>query len=240
MEEQPKVYIIAGCNGAGKTTAAMTLLPEILACREFVNADEIARGLSPLNPESVAIAAGRLMLQRIAELASMRESFAIETTLATRIYISLIREWRDKGYEIRLSFFRLATPEIARQRVAMRVAAGGHRIPDDVIVRRFEAGWRNFERHYKDIVDDWVVYDNSGNSPVVVDSGSNDFTGMKKVEEPRASVEEGWPAQVLRGLLLARDKLVREARLHDRSLVIYEDGQIKHIPAKDIKLEGEE
>ncbi|NDV57499.1 zeta toxin family protein [Bacteroides sp. 519] len=157
----PNLYIIAGPNGAGKTTASYTVLPEILDCREFVNADEIARGLSPFNPEGVAIEAGRLMLLRIDELLGMGEDFAIETTLATRSYVSLVRKAQTKGYTVTLVYFRLESPELAAQRVAQRVASGGHNIPLDVIKRRYEKGIYNLFELYMDVVDSWFLYDNS-------------------------------------------------------------------------------
>ena len=116
------LYIISGCNGAGKTTASYTVLPEILDCKEFVNADEIARGLSPFNPESVAIEAGRLMLQRIEYLLERGETFSIETTLATKSYINLVRRAQAKGYTVRLLFFWLNSPELALLRIAERVS----------------------------------------------------------------------------------------------------------------------
>ena len=112
------LYIISGCNGAGKTTASYTVLPEILECREFVNADEIAKGLSPFNPESVAIEAGRLMLQRIEFLLDKGENFSIETTLATKSYVNLIRKAHERGYYVHLIFFWLESPELAIRRVA--------------------------------------------------------------------------------------------------------------------------
>ena len=127
------LYIISGCNGAGKTTASYTVLPEILECKEFVNADEIARGLSPFNPESMAIEAGRLMLQRIDDLLGKDITFAIETTLATKSYINLVRRAQAKGYRVSIVFFWLRTPELAIQRVAERVKHGGHNIPEDTI-----------------------------------------------------------------------------------------------------------
>ena len=157
------LYIIAGCNGAGKTTAAYTILPDIWQCQEFVNADEIARGLSPFNPESVAIQAGRLMLERIEILLEQGVSFAIETTLATRSYVLLVRKAQAKGYCVQLLFFWLNSPEVAIQRVARRVAEGGHDIPKEVIKRRYYAGIRNFFDLYKDIVDSWMVVDNGHN-----------------------------------------------------------------------------
>ncbi len=116
----PNLYIIAGCNGAGKTTASMSVLPEVLACEEFVNADEIAKGLSPFHPEEMAIEAGKLMLNRIDTLLSRRQSFAIETTLATRSYLFLVRRAKAAGYTVTLLFFWLPSPEMAEQRVASR------------------------------------------------------------------------------------------------------------------------
>ena len=157
------LYIISGCNGAGKTTASYTVLPEILECKEFVNADEIARGLSPFNPESVAIEAGRLMLKRIEELLSKGETFSIETTLATKSYINLVRRAQAKGYIVKVLFFWLKTPELAIQRVAERVQKGGHNIPTDIIKRRYVAGISNLFHLYMQEVDYWGIYDNSEN-----------------------------------------------------------------------------
>ena len=131
---KPILYIIAGCNGAGKTTASYSVLPDLLNCREFVNADEIAKGLSPFNPESVAIEAGKLMLQRINLLLCQRKTFAIETTLATRSYASLIKRAHEKGYQVVLLFFWLSSPEMAIERVAKRVSEGGHNIPTETSV----------------------------------------------------------------------------------------------------------
>jgi len=156
------LYIISGCNGAGKTTASYTVLPEILDCREFVNADEIARGLSPFNSDSMAIEAGRLMLKRIEELLEKEETFSIETTLATKSYINLVRRAQAKGYSVKVLFFWLNSPELALQRVAERVAKGGHNIPEPVIRRRYVAGIRNFFRLFMSEVDYWDIYDNSG------------------------------------------------------------------------------
>lgn len=155
------LYIIGGCNGAGKTTASYTVLPDILDCREFVNADEIAHGLSPFNPADVAIEAGRLMLQRIEELLAREESFSIETTLATRSYVNLIRRAHAKGYRVTLVFFWLNSAELAIQRVAERVSKGGHDIPEDIIRRRYVSGIRNLFNLYVPEVDAWSIYDNS-------------------------------------------------------------------------------
>lgn len=155
------LYIIAGCNGAGKTTASYTVLPEMLGCREFVNADEIARGLSPFNPESVALQAGRLMIERVMHLMKEGQDFAFETTLATRSYVKLIKKAQSVGYFVSLIFFSLPTPEQAVQRVARRVSQGGHNIPTDVIYRRYDAGLRNFFQLYSPLVDFWSLYDNN-------------------------------------------------------------------------------
>ena len=155
------LYIISGCNGAGKTTASYSVLPKMLDCLEFVNADEIARGLSPFNPESVAIEAGRLMLQRIEDLLAKDETFAIETTLATKSYINLVRRAQAKGYRVNVLFFWLRTPELALQRVAERVASGGHNIPEEIVRRRYVAGISNLFRIFIPEVDFWNIYDNS-------------------------------------------------------------------------------
>ena len=165
------LYIISGCNGAGKTTASYTVLPEVLDCREFVNADEIARGLSPFNSESVAIEAGRLMLSRIEELLERDESFSIETTLATKSYINLVRRAQAKGYNVKLLFFWLNSPGLAVQRVAERVAKGGHNIPTDVIRRRYVAGISNLFRLFMREVDYWEIYDNSEYPAVQIATG---------------------------------------------------------------------
>lgn len=156
----PKLFIIAGCNGAGKTTASYSVLPELLGCREFVNADEIARGLSPFNPESVAIEAGKLMLRRINLLMAERKTFAIETTLATKSYANTIKKAKELGYTVILLFFWLPSPEMAVERVAKRVSEGGHNIHSDVIYRRYWAGLQNFFTIFAPIVDSWMFFDN--------------------------------------------------------------------------------
>ena len=155
-----QLFIIAGPNGAGKTTASLTVLPEILHCKEFVNADEIAKGLSPFNPEGVAFQAGRIMLQRIDELLKQGVSFAFETTLSTKSYISLIRNAQEQGYNVTLVFFYLPSAEQAIMRVAKRVSEGGHNIPSDVIVRRYKRGLENLQKLYMPICDNWIIYNN--------------------------------------------------------------------------------
>lgn len=155
------IYIISGCNGAGKTTASYTVLPEILDCREFVNADEIARGLSPFNPGGVAIEAGKLMLSRINELLERNATFAVETTLATRSYTNLVRRAHRQGYRVSMLYFWLSSPELAMQRVAERVSKGGHDIPVSTIRRRYTAGINNLFKLFIPAVDYWAIFDNS-------------------------------------------------------------------------------
>ena len=173
----PNLYIIAGCNGAGKTTASFTILPEMLNCKEFVNADSIAAGLSPFNPGSVAIEAGRLMLSRIRELIKAGVDFAFETTLATRSYVSLVKEAKQSGYRVKLLFIWLDSPSTAIQRVADRVEEGGHSIPNDVIERRYFRGIFNLINLYIPICDSWLVVNNKNVVPELIakgnDSGGN-------------------------------------------------------------------
>ena len=166
------LYIIAGCNGAGKTTASFTILPEMLNCKEFVNADSIAAGLSPFNPESVAIEAGRLMLLRIHELMKLGVDFAFETTLATRSYVSLVKAAQQAGYKITLLFIWLDSPITAIQRVADRVAEGGHNIPDNVIERRYYRGIFNLINLYIPICNRWLVVNNKDVIPELVAKGA--------------------------------------------------------------------
>ncbi len=169
-----RLYIIAGPNGAGKTTASYTILPDIFDCNEFVNADEIARGLSPFNPESVSIKAGRLMLQRIQELLETNESFAFETTLSTKSYVGFVKQAQQQKYEVVLLFLALDSHELAIRRVKTRVDEGGHDIPEDVIKRRFDKGFLNLFQLYLPIVDQWILVDNSGENFDFVARGSYD------------------------------------------------------------------
>ena len=156
-----QLYIIAGCNGAGKTTASFTILPEVLNCKEFINADEIAKGLSPFQPESVAMQAGRIMLARMDELLQKGETFAFETTLATKSYKQKIEWAQVNGYEVTLLFFWLRNVTMAKERVAQRVAEGGHSIPSETIERRYHNGIANLFAIYIDMVDICYIFDNS-------------------------------------------------------------------------------
>ena len=157
----PNMYIIAGPNGAGKTTASYTLLPTMLNCINFVNADEIARGLSPFSPSTVDVQAARIMLQRIDELLALKEDFAIETTLATRSYVGLVKRAQAIGYNVHLLFFCLESPEQAIQRVAQRVKEGGHNVPTDIIRRRFQLGIANLVNLFIPLCDTTHVWNNT-------------------------------------------------------------------------------
>lgn len=171
----PTLFIIAGCNGAGKTTASYTVLPELLNVKEFVNADEIAKGLSPFQPEKVSIEAGRIMLRRIHELIEQKQDFAFETTLASRSFVPLCLSAKQDGYQICLTFFWLDSTELAIERVKQRVSEGGHSIPIDTIVRRYGAGLKNFFTLYKNIVDYWLFIDNSKTEPKLIAEGKENM-----------------------------------------------------------------
>ncbi|AWG21733.1 zeta toxin [Flavobacterium faecale] len=155
------LYIIAGCNGAGKTTASFTILPEILNCKEFVNADEIAKGLSPFQPEKVSFESGRIMLNRINELLENNENFAFETTLATKSYKAKIAIAKKNNYNVTLLFFWLQNVDLAIERVKTRVKEGGHNIETDVIKRRYINGIKNLFEIYLPIADEVLIFDNS-------------------------------------------------------------------------------
>ena len=169
----PTLYIIAGPNGAGKTTASKTLLPEVFHTNIFINADEIALQLNPSNVEAAAIRAGKIMLLEIEKRLSEQTTFSIETTLATRSYLNLVRKAQSTGYEVVLFFFYLSSVNLAKQRVALRVSKGGHNIPEEVIERRYVAGLRNFFEFIK-IVDRWRIFDNSQSAPEEIAMGERE------------------------------------------------------------------
>jgi len=164
-----RIIIIAGPNGAGKTTFAKEFLPNEADCLHFINADLIAAGLSPFRPEVAAIKAGKIMLQAMDEHIRKQGSFVFETTLAGKVYAKKIPQWQESGYHVSLYFLRLDDVEIAIDRVAERVRQGGHDIKEDVIKRRYIAGWNNFQNSYSSLVNDWVVYDNSGVQPLLIE-----------------------------------------------------------------------
>jgi predicted ABC-type ATPase len=157
----PSLYVIGGANGSGKTTLALTLLPRFLQVFEFVNADAIAAGLSPLNPESMAMQSGRLMLERLETLAGAGVDFAFETTLAARTFARFIESCKTRGYTISLIYLWLPSADLAVERVAKRVASGGHNIPVEVVRRRYERGLKNLTELYLPIADGWMIFNNS-------------------------------------------------------------------------------
>lgn len=168
-----QIVIIAGPNGAGKTTFAEEFLPKEANCIDFINADLIARGLSPFAPEAAAIEAGKIMLEQIAARVKAGKSFAFETTLSGISHASRIRRWRASGYHVKLVFLSLPTVELALARIKARVKLGGHNVPEDVVKRRFDRGIAHFEKVYRHIVSGWMLYDNSGSAPRLIDSGEN-------------------------------------------------------------------
>ncbi|MFA7340254.1 MAG: AAA family ATPase [Candidatus Obscuribacterales bacterium] len=170
---QKKILIIAGPNGAGKSTFAREFLPNEADCPVFINADLIAAGLSPFQPDIAAIKAGRLMLEEIRDYVARGRNFAFETTLAGQGYLKQIRNWRSQDYQIKLFFLALQSSEEAISRVAARVAQGGHHVPDEVVRRRFYAGLDHFESVYKSEVNFWRFYNNSGDVPLLIEEGSN-------------------------------------------------------------------
>jgi predicted ABC-type ATPase len=167
-EASPICYVIAGPNGAGKTTFGMWYLPRVARCVEFVNADSIARGLSPLNETAAQMEAGRLFLARIRELRKRMQPLAFETTLSGRSHMRLIREFRDAGYRIELNYLWIPSAEFSAERVASRVANGGHDIPAEAIARRYGKSLRNLVKLYMRLADYVAVWDNSAELPVLV------------------------------------------------------------------------
>lgn len=177
------LYIIAGCNGAGKTTASHTILPQILKCKEFINADEIARGLSPFQPEKMAAEADRIMIKRIDELLYEGISFAFETTLFVKSYRNTICKAKDKGYKIVLLFFWLKTVALAKQRVQTRVEEGGDNIADDVIERHYIRGIKNLFDVYMPLADIIMIFDNSNGKWELIVEKKQDTEAFVIVDE---------------------------------------------------------
>lgn len=169
MTKKPRCIIIAGPNGAGKTTFAKKFLTPSEGILHFINADLIAAGLSPLDPQLAARAAGRLLLQEFDRLAETKESFAIESTLSGKGYIDRLRKLKAAGYELNIIFLKLNSPKLAMERVAFRVRQGGHQVPKEDIKRRFVRGWPNFVQLYRPLADEWAVYDNSGIIPILLE-----------------------------------------------------------------------
>ena len=188
----PRLYILSGCNGAGKTTASYTFLPEILDCREFVNSDEFAKSLSPFDPSIASVSASRYMLMRIQYLLEKGSDFSIETTLATRSLVGVIQEARSRGYTVTLLYLWVQAPEIAIQRVKDRVASGGHNIPEKVLRRRYVTGIKYLFDIYMPLCDRWMIGDNTippftlvaeGDKKRIIIKDEEKFKKIRKVTE---------------------------------------------------------
>lgn len=165
---RPNVYIIAGPNGAGKTTFAREFLPLWVQCKNFINADLIAQGISPFAPEAAAFRAGRLVLEETNAFINRREDFAFESTLSGKSYLNLFRHLKDHDYLIHIYFLWVPTADVALSRVRDRVFHGGHNVPESDLRRRFERSMRNFLQHYRQNVDSWTLFNNSIKPPVVI------------------------------------------------------------------------
>ena len=196
----PRLYIISGCNGAGKTTASYSLLPEMLNCKEFVNSDEFAKGLSPFDPSKASIHASRYMLMKIRYLLKRQEDFAVETTLATRTLLKIAKTAQAAGYTVTLLYFWLNSPDLAIDRVKARVEAGGHNIPEDTIVRRYYTGIYYFFSLYAPISERWILADNSQIPFRVIAEGTKEevltirdeetYEKIKAIAEERRQLED--------------------------------------------------
>ena len=203
----PRLYIISGCNGAGKTTASYSLLPEMLDCKEFVNSDEFAKSLSPFDPSKASIQASRYMLLKIRYLLKRQQDFAVETTLATRTLLKIVKSAQAAGYTVTLLYFWLNSPELAIERVRARVEAGGHNIPEETIRRRYQTGIYYFFNLYSPVCERWILADNSQIPFRVIAEGSGDEVISIKDEETydriRAIAEDKQKIEDENGIILS-------------------------------------
>ena len=179
----PRLYILSGCNGSGKTTASYTLLPEMLECSQFVNSDEFAKSLSPFNPSEASVSASRYMLQKIYYLLGNHLDFCVETTLATRSLMGIINDAKSRGYEVLILYLWLKSPELAISRVKSRVEAGGHNIPEHVVRRRYYMGLNYFFETYAPVCDRWILADNSTSPFSIVAEGGKSSISIKDKEK---------------------------------------------------------
>jgi predicted ABC-type ATPase len=185
-----ELYIIAGPNGVGKTTFARTFLPKYADCKNFINADLIAEGISPFSPEAATVRAGRLMLNEIRFFALRRATFAFETTFSGRSYLKLIRQFKKQGYEVHIFFLWVKSVDVALSRVRERVLKGGHDIPEALVRRRFGRSISNFFAEYRRLADSWYLFDNSGGTPTVV--------AFERAGKPRIMNREQYKALIAR------------------------------------------
>jgi len=172
------VYIVAGPNGSGKTTFAIEFLPEHASCEHFINADLIAKGLSPFSPGAAAITAGKLVLEQIHQFANKGVDFAFETTLSGRLYVNLFNSLKKKGYRIHVFFLWIPKADLAVSRIKSRVAQGGHDIPTKDVLRRFNRSITNFFTLYQSLADSWMLFDNAGIIPILIAEGKNSKVKM--------------------------------------------------------------
>ena len=179
----PRLFIISGCNGSGKTTASYSVLPEMLECTQYVNSDEFAKSIAPFDPDSASVSAGRFMLMRIKYLFDRKEDFCIESTLATRSLLRMLREAKANGYTVTLIYLWLNSPELAIARVHDRVLAGGHNTPEPIIRRRYLMGIKYFFDEYIPECDRWILADNSKTPFTVIAEGSKDIVHIKDSEK---------------------------------------------------------
>jgi predicted ABC-type ATPase len=160
IPQAPRVVIFAGPNGAGKSTHADAIVAA-LGIDTFVNADYIARGLSGRHADAVAMQAGRIMLTRLKELAAAKQDFAFESTLSSRSFAPFLRQLKTQGYQVAIYYFSLISASLAVRRVKLRVAMGGHDVPEDTVRRRFSRSLHNFHSLYMPLADSWAMFDNS-------------------------------------------------------------------------------
>ncbi len=188
---QPNVHIIAGPNGAGKTTFALDFLMKEVQVEQFVNADEIARGLSPLSPERGAVRAGRIFLAEIARLAERRAEFAFETTFSGKTHLRFLRRWKEHGYRVHLCYLWPGAVELSLARVAERVRKGGHSVPEEDVRRRFTRSVRNFFQHYRSLADGCTIFNNQGETPVTIAYEESGHLEVVRPDQYLALVELG-------------------------------------------------
>ena len=189
----PRMYIISGCNGSGKTTASYTLLPEMLECNQFVNSDEFAKSLSPFNPSEASVSASRYMLQKIYYLLGNHLDFCVETTLATRSLMGIINDAKSRGYEVLILYLWLKSPELAISRVKSRVEAGGHNIPEHVVRRRYYMGLNYFFETYAPVCDRWILADNTTSPFNIVAEGGKSSMDIKDKEKYDTILKIAYP-----------------------------------------------
>jgi predicted ABC-type ATPase len=210
--DKPRCIVVAGPNGAGKTTFAREYLPKEARILNFVNADLIASGLSPLRPERAAVPAARLMLDKLDRFVERRADFAWESTLSGLAHIKRLQTMKELGYRLEIIYLRLASPQLAVRRIAARVRQGGHNVPKGDVLRRFFRSWHNFETRYRPLADAWAAYDNSGRSQKLMESNSN--------RHPRPA------ARVERALLRASETARRTARRYGTPIYVRENGKV--------------